>query len=49
MESNKTNKKYYIVLIASCFALYLMSISIKMVYSAELVSIISYFDTSNQT
>lgn len=46
MEINKTDKKFYIWIIASCFVLYTMSISIKMVYSAELVSIISYFNTT---
>ena len=46
MSNTKTDKKYFIWLIASSFALYLMSISIKMVYSAELVSVISYFNTT---
>lgn len=40
------NKKYYAMLIASGFFLYLMSICIKMVYSAELVTIIPYFNTT---
>ena len=46
MENNKIDRKLYIWLIASSFIFYLMSISIKMVYSAELVSIISHFNTS---
>ncbi len=46
MEITKTDKKIYIWIIASCFVMYTMSISIKMVYSAELVSIISYFNTT---
>ena len=46
MKNNKIDRKLYIRLIASSFIFYLMSISIKMVYSAELVSIISHFNTS---
>ncbi len=48
MSNSKTDKKLYIWLIASSFLLYLMTISIKMVYSAELVSIISYFGTEKE-
>lgn len=46
METTRTDRKFYIWLIVSSFILYTMTISIKMVYSAELVSIISHFDTT---
>ena len=40
------NTKYYLLLLISSFLLYLMSICIKVIYSAQLVSIIPYFNTT---
>lgn len=46
METSKKNNKYYIFLIGACFFLYLMSISVKTVYFAEQVVIMSVFNAN---
>ncbi len=48
-QNEKANKKLYILLIISAFMLYLMSICIKTVYSAQLVTIMPDFDTTKQS
>ena len=47
IQTNKSdNKKFYILLLVACITLYLISICIKMVYSASLVEIIVSFNES---
>ena len=46
MKTKDKFTKYYLFLLISSFLLYLMSICIKVIYSAQLVSIIPYFNTT---
>ena len=42
-------KKFYILLIVSAYFMYLMSIAIKMIYSAQLVEIGPFLALKNQS